>query len=286
MKINPLNIMKKPIFFIILCLTLLIFLVFKLIPKEKPLSYKLEDIASFKISAKNIINLKVYSDYYNLDFVELLTYYALENNFFQEKSSLDLKLQDNFKKKYKYLVKKYKKTNYLTYYNYFNNILNEITCFPILLNTYTKSSYSYSDSWGAERTYGGKRPHLGTDIMSKENISGIIPIVSMTNGIIENLGWNEKGGYRVGIRTEQGNYYYYAHLSKFSENIKIGMNIESGALLGYMGDTGYSKIEGTIGNFPVHLHLGIEVTSPFLKTPLWINPYPFISLIEYLNLNT
>lgn len=33
--------------------------------------------------------------------------------------------------------------------------------------------------------------------------------------------------------------------------------MKAGDLLGYMGDTGYSTVEGTTGNFPVHLHLGI-----------------------------
>ena len=31
----------------------------------------------------------------------------------------------------------------------------------------------------------------------------------------------------------------------------------AGELLGFMGDSGYSEIEGTVGNFDVHLHFGI-----------------------------
>lgn len=92
--------------------------------------------------------------------------------------------------------------------------------------------------------------------------------------------WNEKGGWRVGIRTNTGTYYYYAHLDSYAENIEKGTEISSGTLIGYMGDTGYSKTEGTKGNFAVHLHLGIAVKSKLSKEEIWINPYPFLRLIE------
>ncbi len=52
----------------------------------------------------------------------------------------------------------------------------------------------------------------------------------------------------------------------------MGDKVEPGTLLGYMGDSGYGVQEGTVGNFEVHLHLGI-----YLKTDhydeLSINPY-------------
>ena len=37
----------------------------------------------------------------------------------------------------------------------------------------------YEDSWGNERTFGGNRTHEGTDLMSKTNIRGEIPVVSI-----------------------------------------------------------------------------------------------------------
>lgn len=91
--------------------------------------------------------------------------------------------------------------------------------------------------------------------------------------------WNEKGGYRIGIKSSNGNYYYYAHLDSYEQNIKKGMEIVAGDTLGYMGNTGYGE-EGTKGKFEVHLHMGIEVETSLTKDELWINPYPFLSLIE------
>ena len=41
------------------------------------------------------------------------------------------------------------------------------------------------------------------------------PIIAVESGIIEQLGWNQYGGWRIGIRSFDGKrYYYYAHLRK------------------------------------------------------------------------
>ena len=44
------------------------------------------------------------------------------------------------------------------------------------------------------------------------------------------------------------------NLSSYA-GIKEGDPISAGDVIGFMGDTGYSKREGTTGKFPVHLHL-------------------------------
>ena len=83
--------------------------------------------------------------------------------------------------------------------------------------------------FGAERNYNGSYPHEGCDIMAENNVSGYYPIVSVSDGTVENIGWLEKGGYRVGIRSSQGGYFYYAHLSSYSD-IKKGDKIKAGTL--------------------------------------------------------
>ena len=72
------------------------------------------------------------------------------------------------------------------------------------------------------------------------------PVVSMTDGIVTSVGWLELGGYRVGITSPGGAYFYYAHLSSYA-GIKEGDPISAGDVIGFMGDTGYSKREGTTG---------------------------------------
>ena len=109
------------------------------------------------------------------------------------------------------------------------------------------------------------------------NVSGYYPIVSVSDGTVENIGWLEKGGYRVGIRSSQGGYFYYAHLSSYSD-IKKGDKIKAGTLLGYMGNTGYGT-EGTTGCFDVHLHFGIYAkTKNYYE--LSYNPYCILKYLE------
>jgi len=122
----------------------------------------------------------------------------------------------------------------------------------------------FDDSFGADRE-GGIRRHEGTDIFGKEGT----PIVNICGGEIEQLGWNRLGGERVGVRGDDGNYYYYAHLQYISPKLIKGNRIEAGESIGGMGHTGDALTT------PDHLHLGIE-----LPNGQWINPYPFLAIWE------
>lgn len=157
-------------------------------------------------------------------------------------------------------------------------IWDDLRYFPIPESVNNpKAEVSYVDSWMYERTYGGKRGHEGTDLMASEDIRGYYPVVSITDGIVLHKGWLEQGGYRIGITAPGGAYFYYAHLDSYAD-LNIGDSVKSGDLLGFMGDTGYSKIEGTTGNFPVHLHLGIYLTESGKE--ISVNPYPILQYLE------
>lgn len=162
---------------------------------------------------------------------------------------------------------------------YTKKIYEELVCFPIPESKNTEDlSYDYVDSWMAERTFGGERQHEGCDIMMSENQRGIYPVVSMTDGVIENIGWLKLGGYRIGIRSASGAYYYYAHMESYAENLKQGTQIEAGEFLGFAGDSGYGS-EGTTGQFAVHLHVGIYIPDSE-GNDYAINPYPFLKKLE------
>ena len=143
----------------------------------------------------------------------------------------------------------------------------EIQCFPVI------GSCQFDDSWGGARTYGGDRTHEGCDLIATENVRGRLPVVSMTDGIVEAMGWLELGGYRIGIRSPGGVYYYYAHLQSYAEGIAEGSIVSAGTQLGYMGDSGYGP-EGTTGQFVVHLHLGIYLTED--GALFSVNPAPIL----------
>lgn len=158
-------------------------------------------------------------------------------------------------------------------------VWSELVWFPVPASESSEEvSVAFENSWMAERNYGGKRGHEGTDIMASVDEPGYYPVVSITDGVIEQAGWLEKGGWRVGVRSGGGNYYYYAHLASYAKEWSPGDPVEAGELLGYMGDTGYGP-EGTTGQFPVHLHLGIYVPLG-ADQEMAVNPYWMLKYLE------
>ena len=57
--------------------------------------------------------------------------------------------------------------------------------------------YTHYDDFGAGRSYGYKRRHLGHDMMGLVGV----PIIAVESGTVEALGWNQYGGWRIGIRS-------------------------------------------------------------------------------------
>ncbi len=128
-------------------------------------------------------------------------------------------------------------------------------CSPVAAGYY----YNDYDDFGASRSYGYKRSHLGHDLLGSIGT----PIVAVESGYIAHIGWNQYGGWRVGIRSFDGKrYYYYAHLRAghpYAGELCEGQIVHAGEVIGYLGMTGYSKKENTNGiNIP-HLHLGMQL---------------------------
>lgn len=163
--------------------------------------------------------------------------------------------------------------------NYTKMMFSDGKYFPIAVLSSNQGSYPFDNSWGSKRNYGGDRAHEGTDIMYSENIADVVPIVSVSDGIIEKKGWLELGGYRLLIRTTNGVKYYYAHLASYANGLEEGMSVKAGQLLGYMGNTGYG-VEGTKGKFDVHLHFGMYFNEK--SKEIGVNPY---FLLKFLAIN-
>ncbi|MGO4888918.1 M23 family metallopeptidase [Anaerobacillus sp. MEB173] len=137
------------------------------------------------------------------------------------------------------------------------------TAFPVPL----RFNYSYKNTWGDARGWGGRRIHEGTDIFAGHGT----PVRATKYGIIELKGWNKYGGWRVGIRDIDNIYHYFAHLSGFEKDIEVGKVVEPGTVIGYVGSSGYGK-PGTQGKFPPHLHYGMYRDNGFTE---WsFDPYP------------
>ncbi len=89
------------------------------------------------------------------------------------------------------------------------------------------------------------------------------PIIAIESGVVEALGWNQYGGWRIGIRSFDGKrYYYYAHLRQnypYAEGLAEGDVVTAGDVIGYMGHTGYSVKENVNNIETVHLHWGLQL---------------------------
>ena len=144
--------------------------------------------------------------------------------------------------------------------------------------------YSHCDDFGAGRSYGFRRKHLGNDLMG----SAGTPIVAVEGGIVEALGWNRYGGWRVGIRRfDRKRYYYYAHLLKdapYAPGLAEGQTVCAGDLIGFMGRTGYSDTEN-VNNIEVnHLHFGMQLvfdeSQKECNSEIWIDVYQINRLLS------
>ncbi|MCL1990126.1 MAG: M23 family metallopeptidase [Defluviitaleaceae bacterium] len=157
-------------------------------------------------------------------------------------------------------------------FEHFETIELDARAFPIS----TWHSYSFSNGYGAARGWGGRRSHEGIDIFAGYGV----PVTSTSYGIVEIVGWNEYGGYRVGIRDIYNTYQYYAHLQGFAEGIEEGAIVEPGQVIGSVGSTGYGP-EGTSGKFDPHLHFGLY---KFDGRKEWaFNPYPHLLRWEQMD---
>lgn len=197
----------------------------------------------------------------------------------QEQTYRKMELSDEWYRCFFFSEAMQEKEQYLseTCKKFLAGVEEDVRYFPVPISVEQPSlTVSYVDTWQAERNYKGKRGHEGTDLMASENRRGLYPVVSMTDGTVTNIGWLEKGGYRVGVTSENGVYYYYAHLESYS-GIKKGDTVKAGELLGYMGDSGYGP-EGTVGKFAVHLHLGIYSYQDGKE--ISVNPYHLLRSLE------
>ena len=146
--------------------------------------------------------------------------------------------------------------------------------------------YTDYDDFGDTRDYGFHRVHLGHDLMGQVGT----PVIAVESGRVEAMGWNRYGGWRLGIRSLDGQrYYYYAHLRKnypYHKSLQEGSIVQAGDVIGYLGRTGYSSTENTNNIEDPHLHFGIQLifdeSQKDSDHEIWIDCH---ELIKFLSIN-
>ena len=143
--------------------------------------------------------------------------------------------------------------------------------------------YSHCDDFGFGRSFGFSRKHRGNDLMGSLGT----PIVAVEGGVVEAMGWNRYGGWRIGIRSfDSKRYYYYAHLQKdhpYAEGLAVGDAVQAGDVIGFMGRTGYSDKENVNNIGTVHLHFGLQLvfdeSQKETDAEIWVDVYDIVRLL-------
>jgi murein DD-endopeptidase MepM/ murein hydrolase activator NlpD len=124
------------------------------------------------------------------------------------------------------------------------------------------------DNFGNPRS--GGRMHGALDIMAPRGT----PVVASVDGTIRKLFTSNAGGLTVyEFDAAEEKVYYYAHLDRYADNLREGIPVKAGTVIGYVGTTGNAPPGAP------HLHFAIEVLTAdkrwWQATP--INPYPLLA---------
>jgi len=120
--------------------------------------------------------------------------------------------------------------------------------------------YTYTDTYGAPRS--GGRTHKGTDIMAPSGAKEF----AYTAGVVADEHANSLGGITLYLKGDDGNTYYYAHLSRYA--VGQGVRVAAGQLVGYVGNTGDARYTAAHLHFEVHPGGGAAV-----------NPYSYVKRV-------
>ena len=113
---------------------------------------------------------------------------------------------------------------------------------------------------------GGAREHEALDIAAPRGT----PVLAVEDGRIAKKFTSQPGGLTVYHFDEAREFaYYYAHLDSYAEDLREGMPVRKGQVIGYVGSTGNATPEAP------HLHFAIFRLGPeqqwWRGTP--INPF-------------
>ena len=107
---------------------------------------------------------------------------------------------------------------------------------------------------------GFNKMHRGTDFAAPMGT----PIMASGDGVIKKAGWCGGGGNCVVIKHNSTYQTVYAHMSKFAKNIRKGVRVKQGQIIGYVGSTG--KSTGPHLHYEVIVN-GKRINSQTLKLP-------------------
>jgi murein DD-endopeptidase MepM/ murein hydrolase activator NlpD len=130
----------------------------------------------------------------------------------------------------------------------------------------------FSDSFGAPRADTGW--HHGIDIFAPMGT----PVLAVADGTVFMVGWNDLGGNRLWLRDQDGDEFYYAHLSAYSPLAVDGLHVKAGDVLGFVGNSGDAITT------PPHLHFEAHAAMlvPLGYDQSAVDPYQWLVGLQHL----
>jgi peptidoglycan LD-endopeptidase LytH len=118
--------------------------------------------------------------------------------------------------------------------------------------------FHFRDTWGAPRS--GGRKHKGVDIFGPMGQE----VYAITDGVVSRHSTSRLGGLGLYLAGDDGNVYYYSHLSSVLPGYLPGRRVEAGEWIASNGDSGNAR-----GGAP-HIHMEVRPGGGSN-----VNPYPF-----------
>ena len=136
--------------------------------------------------------------------------------------------------------------------------------YPLMVPVEGVQPRDLRDTFHAARS--GGRMHMATDILAMRGT----PVVSASDGRIIKLSNGGSGGITIYVADASGRYlHYYAHLDSYAQDIKEGLRVKEGQVLGFVGTTGNAP-----PNTP-HLHYQVMRSDKdyWNGTPIDVRPF-------------
>ena len=117
---------------------------------------------------------------------------------------------------------------------------------PLMVPVEGVNPTALTDTYHEARS--GGRIHMATDIMAMRGT----PVLAAANGRIIKLANGGAGGITIYVADASGRYVeYYAHLMGYAPNVKEGLEVQEGDVIGFVGSTGNASPDAP------HLHFQV-----------------------------
>jgi murein DD-endopeptidase MepM/ murein hydrolase activator NlpD len=90
--------------------------------------------------------------------------------------------------------------------------------------------------WRTQPVLGGPEFHHGIDYAAPQGT----PVYAAMDGVVEMTTWHGNYGRLIELKHADGMLTRYGHLSAYAKNLKVGVHVHRGEMIGYVGHSGLS----------------------------------------------